>query len=210
MKLPSGSLMRRRYSSRTASRVSGSSDAQNSPAGPTPNWNESQSSSKLWWREETSRGAASTSSRPARLPRLAELFERRNLQGLGRRRRDDGARGLPEDPQEQHLGEVPRTSGDHSSGTDDAAHLDETRDGVVEKVQDQLRQRNVEGVLRPGQRLGGALPHVGTWHPGRARLDERRGVDRGDVLRSEPAGELLGQDPEPQPTSSTLPERAPP
>ena len=66
--------------------------------------------------------------------------------------------------------------------------------GVVHEVDDELRQRGVEGIVRPGQRLGARLLQVGAGHPLGARFEERRRIGARDVVGAEAARELGGQD----------------
>jgi hypothetical protein len=60
-------------------------------------------------------------------------------------------------------------------------------------VDDELGDRGVERVVRPRKRLCPPA-EVGAWNALGARLEHRRRVDAGDILRAEAAGELLGED----------------
>src|SRR3954454_804745 len=123
-----------------------------------------------------------------------ELLERLEQLPLARRRGSEVARHLPEVAEERHLREIPRARRDDAAGPRDPPHLDEAGPRIIEEMQDELRERYVEGSVRPGQRLGCARAHVRVRNARAAGIDHRGRVDRGDVLLPDSARELLGQD----------------
>ena len=67
-------------------------------------------------------------------------------------------------------------------------------DGVRHEVDDELRERRVEGRVGERQALRGRPLHADAGMPLSRRLDERlRRVDGRDAVRSDPAHELTGQ-----------------
>ena len=121
------------------------------------------------------------------------LVERARLalggSGLERPRR------LPEGAQQLHPArEIPGAGRDDAARVRDAGHLGNPGLGVVHEVDDELRERRVERVVRPRQILGGCALQVGARHPLGARVQQRRGVGARNVVGADAAGELFGQD----------------
>jgi hypothetical protein len=86
---------------------------------------------------------------------------------------------------------VPHARGDHAIGTRHAFHLAQTRNGVGHEVDDELRQRSVEDVVRKRQILGRRAMHLDVRVSLAQRVHERlRGVDGCDGVRPQPLDEL--------------------
>ena len=106
-----------------------------------------------------------------------------------------GKRSVPEGSQHRHpAGVVPRAGGDNAAGADDSPHLGDTRIRVGHEVHDELRERRIERVGRPRQRLRTADLNVRTGNTLCVGCDKGLGrVDDGDLLRPDQLSERFGQ-----------------
>ena len=69
---------------------------------------------------------------------------------------------------------IPHASGDNPSGPGDATHLGQPRHRVTHEMDDELRERNIEGVTSERQILGRRGMDVDFRKPGTDGLDEGR------------------------------------
>ena len=88
--------------------------------------------------------------------------------------RIDIAGGVPEGAQKRHLARViPHARSHDAPWAGDASHLPYPSFGVAHEVDDELRERSVEGVVRKRQVLRCGLKDFDVWKTGSERLDER-------------------------------------
>ena len=89
---------------------------------------------------------------------------------------------------------VPRAGRDRAAGADDSPHLGDTRVGVRHEVHDELRERRIERVCRPRQRLRAPGLNVRTGNTLGGGCGERLGrVDGGDLFRPRQLSERFRQ-----------------
>ena len=91
-------------------------------------------------------------------------------------------------------GVIPHAGGDPSARPGDPSHLRQPGHGIGHEMNDQLGERGVELVVREGQLLGGAGPHVDPRDAFAQRRDERGGrIDRRDGVDAESLHQQRGQ-----------------
>ena len=89
---------------------------------------------------------------------------------------------------------IPDAGGDHTVVPCHSSHLAQTRDGIRHEVDDELRERRVEGSVREGQMLGGCLLHGDTRMALACGVDERlRGIHGRHRGRAEQVDQVCGQ-----------------
>ena len=75
---------------------------------------------------------------------------------------------------------IPHTRCDNAARSGHAGHFAESFDRCSHEVNDELRQRGVEVVVRERELLGSRMPHIDSWVAFSGSRDERhRGVDSG-------------------------------
>src|SRR5215207_7824669 len=213
---PCGSYSPRANSSRSEVCPSSSSEAVYAPAGPTPVGNGDQRSSKLIQGLDDDRGHVDVAQSSA-LPQRRELVGAGEAHGVslhqrGRALRVERSGCLPEGAKHRHLAAVvPHAAGDDSVCAGHPGHLPQPLLGIVEKIDDELRQRRVELAVAEEERLGRADENPRLRDPNARRLDERLGrIDGGDVVCPRTSASRATSAPEPQPTSSArCPSRMP-
>jgi molybdenum cofactor guanylyltransferase len=94
---------------------------------------------------------------------------------------------IPEGAKQRHAASVvPHGGGHDAARTSDAAHLAHTSLGIVEEVEDELREHRVETGIFERKALGDAGEDIGAGEASAAGLDEGlRRIDCGDVRSSE-------------------------
>ena len=187
---------RARQSSLSSVSRPGSRPAVKAPAGPTPSVNRSHQSSKVGCSTATVSAVSSISLRPAasnssrRCPSRAPARPDSSSTSGSRTRAasQNSASGLwrPAWSQTQAATTPP--------GRVTRRHLREPGDGVRHEVDDELRDRGVERVVRKRKVLGRRLFHRDAGEALARRLDERlRRIDGGDRVRAD-APDQLGRE----------------
>ena len=128
------------------------------PAGPTPSVYGSHHSSKSRTRRARSRRLRDL-SKPGRGEELGQLcLARAGKPGFVDEVAVELAGGLPVDAQRRSAaGQIPDGRGDDALASRDARHLPQPGDRLGHEVDDELRERRVERVVRERQALGGRL-----------------------------------------------------
>jgi len=120
-------------------------------------------------------------SEPRPQPELAETVDIlvTHVSRLVPRLRIECERRIPEDSEHRHPTRViPRAGCDRAARTDDPTHLTDARIGIRHEVDHQLGESDIECVVRPRQRLGGANLDVRSRNTLRAGGSERGQLGR--------------------------------
>ena len=149
-------------------------------------------------------------SPPARTARPGRLHGARP--GPTRRRRPDRARAPRAERGQRPAAArvVPHARRDHPAGPGHPAHLPQPPHRIGHEMNDQLRQRGIEGAVGERQPLGRGKPDIYPGQPLPHRGGERRGrFHRADRARAARLTSTAVSAPGPQPTSSSRCPRRP-
>ena len=199
-----GSGSRARASSLQLGPALGASSLTYAPAGPTPSVKGSHQSSKVGWSISTTSAVSWTARSPA-ASKSSVRWPARARSGLVVDVGIELPRGTPEGARRARAAAVvPDARGDDTAAARHARHLLEAGDGVGHEVDDELRERGIEGVVGKRQVFrrrpldGGAGMTLA-----RSGDEGLRRIDSGDVVGPSSRTSSVVSAPEPQPTSST-------